>query len=290
MATKNFYVKDGLKVKGNTLLNGANYSDTPLSKLHVKSAANGAGANLNNVNGLIVENSGSSEANYVLKLATGAGNVFNITNAGSVGIGITNPGETLTVVGDISASGNIYGNIADLEFTDLTVTGDLSVAGDSTFAALTASTICNTGDITVTGDVEADEFVGALRGAVSFTALAGEALSKGDVVYISGLNGNTTVVSKADANDPNKMPAFGLAETSASINSAVTIYTFGTLSNLNTNGWPTGAELFVGTTAGQMVTAAPTGECAQIQKVGKVTRGLSSSLIEEKMTTFFKSS
>jgi len=64
MATKNFFVHDGLKVRGNTLLNGASYSDAPLSKLHVKSAANGAGANLTNVNGLIIENSGSSNTNY----------------------------------------------------------------------------------------------------------------------------------------------------------------------------------------------------------------------------------
>ena len=80
MSTKNFFVKDGLKVKGNTLLNGANYNDTALAKLHVKSAANGVSANLNNVNGLIVENSGSSDSNYIFKLATGSGNIFNITN------------------------------------------------------------------------------------------------------------------------------------------------------------------------------------------------------------------
>ena len=45
MATKNFFVNDGLKVKGNTLLNGNTYTDGASAKLHVKSAANGTGAN-----------------------------------------------------------------------------------------------------------------------------------------------------------------------------------------------------------------------------------------------------
>ena len=45
MATKNFFVNDGLKVKGNTLLNGNTYTDGASAKLHVKTAANGKGAN-----------------------------------------------------------------------------------------------------------------------------------------------------------------------------------------------------------------------------------------------------
>ena len=99
MATKNFFVNDGLKVRGNTLLNGATYSDTALAKLHVKSAANGVAANLNNVNGLLIENSGAGNSNYAIKLATGAGNIFNISNAGNVGIGITTATSILHVVG-----------------------------------------------------------------------------------------------------------------------------------------------------------------------------------------------
>ena len=101
MATKNFYINDGLKVKGDTLLNGSSYSDSALSKLHVKTAANGASANLNNVNGLIIENSSSSASYYALKLATGAGNILSVTNSGNVGIGNTTPGGIL----EISESG-----------------------------------------------------------------------------------------------------------------------------------------------------------------------------------------
>ena len=103
MATKNFYVHDGLKVKGNSLLNGSTFSDSASAKLHVKTAANGASANLSNVNGLIIENSGSSNSNYALKLATGAGNILNVSNAGRVGIGITNP-DTLLHIYDADAT------------------------------------------------------------------------------------------------------------------------------------------------------------------------------------------
>ena len=99
MATKNFFVNDGLKVKGNTLLNGNTYTDGASAKLHVKSAANGTGANLSNVNGILIENSGTGNTNYALKLATGSGNIFNVSNAGNVGIGVTDATSIFHAVG-----------------------------------------------------------------------------------------------------------------------------------------------------------------------------------------------
>ena len=134
-----------------------------------------------------------------------------------------------------------------------------------------------TDGVTVTGDVEATEFIGDLRGAVVFKAQAGEALTKGDVVYISGISGNTTVVSKADADDAAKMPAFGLAATDANNNANLEVYTFGTLSGLDTSSYTEGDELFVGTTAGALVSTAPTGESSSVQKIGKVTRSHATS-------------
>jgi len=124
----------------------------------------------------------------------------------------------------------------------------------------------------VVGNVEATEFIGDLRGAVVFKAQAGEALAIGDVVYISGISGNTTVVNKADADDAAKMPAFGLAANTVSNNTNVEIYTFGTLAGLDTSSYTEGDELFVSTTAGALVSTAPTGEGSLVQKIGKVTR------------------
>lgn len=153
-----------------------------------------------------------------------------------------------------------------------TGTGDLLIQKDETTVAE-----FDVDGLTVTGDIEADEFIGDLRGAVLFKAQAGEALAKGDVVYISGISGNTTIVSKADADDASKMPAFGLAAAAASANSSVEVYTSGTISGIDTSSFTVGDEVFTSTTAGELTATPPTGESAALQKIGKVTRSHASS-------------
>jgi len=142
-------------------------------------------------------------------------------------------------------------NVTTLDAADLDISGDLTVAGEAI----------------ITGDIQGD-----LRGATLFKGQAGEALSKGEVVYISGISGNTTVVSKADANDAAKMPAFGIVSADASLNASVSIYTFGRLGGLDTSSFSEGDELFVSTTAGALTDTAPTGESSKLQKIAKVTR------------------
>lgn len=165
------------------------------------------------------------------------------------------------------------GTTKKINFNDLSaaVESNLSV----TTSQLTADSDLDLGAFNlIATEATADEFIGDLRGAVIFKAQAGEALSVGEVVYISGISGNTTVVSKADADDAAKMPAFGIAASAASLNTPVDIYTFGTLGNLDTDtpGWSIGDELFVSTTAGALQNTPPTGESALIQKIAKVTR------------------
>jgi hypothetical protein len=147
-------------------------------------------------------------------------------------------------------------NVTLTDIADLNLNGDLTVAGEAV----------------ITGDIQGD-----LRGATLFKGQAGEALSKGEVVYISGISGNTTVVSKADADDSAKMPAFGVVAADASLNASVSIYTFGRLSGIDTSSFSEGDELFVSTTAGALTSTAPTGESASIQKIAKVTRSDSSA-------------
>ena len=129
-----------------------------------------------------------------------------------------------------------------------------------------------TGDSEITGEFTADEFIGDLRGAVTFKAQAGENVSKGDVVYISGISGNTTVVSLADADDAAKMPAFGVVAATTTSGQPVDIYTSGILSSIDTSSYSEGDELFVSTTAGALTDTAPTGETSKLQKIAKVTR------------------
>ena len=123
------------------------------------------------------------------------------------------------------------------------------------------------------GTVTASTFIGALRGEVCFEAKAGEAITIGDPVYISNFDaaGNKPIVGIADANDANKMPAFGLAKTTVNQNAAVSITTFGTLSNVDTSSFSLGDILYI-STSGTLTNQKPTGESSLIQNIGKVQR------------------
>jgi hypothetical protein len=167
--------------------------------------------------------------------------------------------ELAAALGDDANFATTVGNniASKLPLAGGTMSGDINMGGN---------------DITNSGEITATEFIGDLRGAVSFKAKAGEAISKGQPVYISGISGNTTVVSLADADDASKMPAFGIASEDASANSSVTVINFGSISNLSTSAYSEGDELFIATTAGGLTTVAPTGEGSLLQKIAKVTR------------------
>ena len=170
----------------------------------------------------------------------------------------------------ISANAVTGAKIAANAVTSSQVAENAIGASELASGALNGQTF--TGDSEITGEFTADEFIGDLRGAVLFKAQAGENVSKGDVVYISGISGNTTVVSKADADDTSKMPAFGIVAATTTSGQPVDIYTQGILSSLDTSAYSEGDELFVSTTAGAFTNSAPTGETAAIQKIAKVTR------------------
>lgn len=133
--------------------------------------------------------------------------------------------------------------------------------------------ITGTGNIDITGEITATTFIGDLRGASIFQAKAGEALTKGEPVYISGddITGNKPIVSIADADDANKMPCFGLAAETVNINANVNVVTFGTLSGLDTSSYSQGDILYISTN-GTLSATKPTGESSLIQNIGKVIR------------------
>ena len=147
----------------------------------------------------------------------------------------------------------------------------------------TADGVTAFGNITLSGFPESDyELKGDIDGAVRFHAVATEALSKGDVVYIveHASSGSETKVAKALASDAAKMPAFGLALDDAAIDAAVQIVTFGNLYGsggagdaLDTSAYNSGTPLYVSaTTAGEWTGTAPTGESNLVQNIGKVVR------------------
>jgi len=149
--------------------------------------------------------------------------------------------------------------------------------GLGTMAEETATDYAALAGATFTGTVESPEFSGALDGNVVFTAKAGEALSKGDVVYVSGISGQTPVVSKADANSTGKHPAFGVADSSVSNNQNLKVISQGQLKHIDTSAFNLGDTLYLSTTPGELTNVPPAGEGSVIQNLGKVEREHASS-------------
>ena len=150
------------------------------------------------------------------------------------------------------------------------VTGNIAVSGDATVG----------GELTVSGSAEAELFKGDIEGAVHFKgATNGDALTKGDVVYVSGYAGTKTQLGLADASDSSKMPAFGIVVADP-VGVNVDVVTFGTLKSIDTSTYTDGDELYVSTTAGQLTATAPSGEGNLVQKIAKVVRAHTSGNIK----------
>ena len=148
-------------------------------------------------------------------------------------------------------------------------TGDISIGAD----------LIPDADITHTIGDEDNRYISTysdLNGALRFKAKVDHVggILKGQALYINGLagDGTTPTVSLADADDANKMPAFGLAYAAANDSAEVQVVTFGNLEGLNTSTFSVGDTLFVDTTAGGLVSTAPTGETSLLQNIGRVVR------------------
>jgi len=176
---------------------------------------------------------------------------------------------TVDLNGDPLNAGDWYFNTT----SNISRIYDGSAWGD---VAVSPSSFVSTSGDTMTGTLTAPDFIGDLNGAVRFTAKndEGSLISKGQVVYIKGISGNTPTVGLADANDSSKMPAFGLVHEDANNNASVEIVTFGSLKDTKTDysTWALGDTLYVSTTAGALTNSPPTGESSLIQNIGKIQR------------------
>ena len=105
-----------------------------------------------------------------------------------------------------------------------------------------------------------------------FNIRAQETLVKGDPIYVSGysVGQDRVLVSKADASDPAKMPAIGLAAEALGVNANGQGVTVGVLDSTATNTFTAGDELFVAN-GGGLTATAPTGT-DEVQTVGIVIR------------------
>ena len=249
-------------------------------------------------------------ANYILR-TDGAGNVsWSAENLQTIiaGEGLVKTGNTLDVSGTVSSltvsNLSIAGNYSlptvdglanyilktdgagNVSWTvDNTVSGISNIVEDTTPELggnlnLNGNDILGTGDITINGNMSADLFRGDFEGPIHFQAKAGVALTKGEVVYVSGLDGNTPIVQKARANSSSTMPAFGIAGEDVALNNTGNIVTFGSETGLDSAdfgelgvSFSLGDTLYVSaSTAGRVTNVAPSGESNFIQNIGKIER------------------
>ena len=124
----------------------------------------------------------------------------------------------------------------------------------------------------VTGTLTANHIHGNLAGNVYAHVRAGETLTKGDPVYVSGSHGSGStliaIVSKADASNAAKMPAVGIMDANLANNATGHMVITGTITDVNTAGYAINAELYVA--AGGGMTATP--PTARAQPVARVER------------------
>ena len=132
-------------------------------------------------------------------------------------------------------------------------------------------------------NVKASTEASSVDGPVNFTAIADVALSKGDVVYISGASGDTPTVDLAQANSSSTMPAFGLAAEDIAQGSTGNITTLGSVEGngsqpIDTSGLSVNQVLYVSaTTAGGFSSTPPSGQAKLVQNIGRVQRSQSNN-------------
>ena len=131
------------------------------------------------------------------------------------------------------------------------------------------------------GNVTAPDFIGDLNGAVRFEVKAiGTDIDKGEVIYLSGISGNTPEAQLARANSSSTMPAFGIATEDIAQNNTGNIATFGSVRGLRVSDFgetsitfSLGDTIYVSATeAGKLTNVPPTGESNLIQNIGKIER------------------
>jgi hypothetical protein len=160
--------------------------------------------------------------------------------------------------------------LTDISVTQNSASGDGTLSYDNT-----------TGVFSYTPPLLTDASVDAAQ-HVEFTVKnrTGSTLLKGEVVYISGLNGNTPEVSLARSNSSSTMPAFGLVKADIADTADGIVVTFGSLRTLNVSNFgetgitfALGDTLYVSSTeAGKLTNVAPAGESNLIQNIGKIER------------------
>ena len=183
---------------------------------------------------------------------------------------------------------------ADGNYVDVYLNGVLLVASSdynvntvNTIAGLTALTASDIVEIVVydtfsvfggvfQGDLSADTITGDMFGSHQFEAknIEGSTIPKGTPVYIAGHSGNDPEIAIADADDPAKMPAFGITTAAIANNTKGNVIVFGNYIGIDTSSFSVGDELYVSNT-GTLINTRPSASADKVQKIAKVIRSQS---------------
>lgn len=145
---------------------------------------------------------------------------------------------------------------------------------------LNSSDITGTGNVNITGTVTAEDFIGPLNGPVRQSVYASVALTKGEVVYFSGLQGNDPIAALARSDSASTMPAMGIVDADVAQGSVGEIVQFGSLRGLDVADFGEGSLTFAlgdavyisSTEAGKLTNVQPLGETNLVQNIGKIAR------------------
>lgn len=111
---------------------------------------------------------------------------------------------------------------------------------------------------TITGTLTSNHIHGNLAGSIYLHVRAGEALSKGDPVYVSGSHGTgaamVPIVSRADASNAAKMPAIAIMDAAVANNGDGHAVINGTITDLNTQAYAINSTLYVANGGGMTAT------------------------------------
>jgi hypothetical protein len=254
-------------------------------------ATQGIGAGLNPTSGRSITANGGDGTGIYVSATSGTGLLIEVdtgialdvtSNTGNDiatfrdelnnGLNIENPRGWITWVYE---PGDIY--LGRLQTADITANRDWTLPDRTGNIALTEDYTAGTATIdvlnaTVQGTLTASHIHGNLAGSVYAHVRAGEALLKGDPVYISGSHGTAPnlipIVSKADASNSAKMPAIGIMDADLANNASGHMVITGTIADLNTAAYSVNATLYVASGGG--LTATP--PAANSQPVARVER------------------
>ena len=99
----------------------------------------------------------------------------------------------------------------------------------------------------------------------------GSPIPRGTPVAVVGYASSRPLVAPANASDPTRMPAIGLAYEQIPDGSNGSVVALGIAKQIDTSSFTVGQTLYIGTTAGTLTATPPSGESNLIQNIGKVT-------------------